>query len=55
MIERKKNLPNDKTESSLWKMDQDEYDWECLNGCPPGFDCNEDQIFACPTGASDTS
>ena len=33
-------------------MDQDEYDWECLNGCPPGFDCNGDQIVACPTGAS---
>ena len=53
IIERKKSLSDGKTDSSLWQMGQDEYNWACLNGCPPGFNCNEDQIFACTTGASD--
>ena len=52
LIENKKDLSVDKTESSLWQMDKDEYDWTCLNGCPPGFHCNGHRMAVCPTGAS---
>ena len=29
-----------------------EFDWECLSGCPPGFDCSNKRIEICQSGAS---
>ena len=39
--------------SPLWQMGKDEYNWTCLEGCPPGFHCDGDKMSVCPTGASD--
>ena len=36
----------------IWNRDLFEFDWECLSGCPPGFDCSNDKIEICQSGAS---
>lgn len=43
-------------EKKLWSIDEDSYDWSCLIGCPPGFDCSdypEKPIKPCYHGFSD--
>ena len=36
----------------VWDKDLFEFDWECLSGCPPGFDCSSKRIEICQSGAS---
>ena len=50
IIQKHVNSTTDK-EKTLWRMDED-YDWSCLTGCPPGFDCSENAIKTCFHGAS---
>ena len=48
--------PNTGTEvenKTLWSIDEDSYDWACLTGCPPGFDCSKKPIEPCWHGYSD--
>ena len=54
MIENQENTP-DTPEEALWRIDEDLYDWACLSGCPPGFDCSkypDEPIAPCYHGAS---
>ena len=48
--------PNNGTEiekKTLWSIDEDSYNWACLTGCPPGFDCSNDPIEPCNHGYYD--
>ena len=51
IIQKHVNSTTDSKEKTLWKIDED-YDWSCLTGCPPGFECSENAIKTCPSGAS---
>ena len=54
MIENQENT-SDTHEEPLWRIDEDLYDWACLSGCPPGFECSEDPnepLTPCHHGAS---
>ena len=55
IIENHENQTSDNEENKLWRIDEDLYDWSCLTGCPPGFDCSEypnQPIKPCHHGAS---
>lgn len=56
IIENHENQTSDIEENKLWRIDEDSYDWSCLTGCPPGFDCSGypgKPIKPCHHGASD--
>ena len=51
IISNHENSTTDSKENILLRIDED-YDWSCLIGCPPGFDCSGNVLETCPFGAS---
>ena len=39
-------------QKDIWDKALFEFDWSCLSGCPPGFDCSNKRIEICQSGAS---
>ena len=39
-------------QKDVWDKDSFKFDWECLAGCPPGFQCPNGRIEICMSGAA---
>ena len=53
IISNHENSTTDNKETILLRIDED-YDWSCLTGCPPGFKCSGNSLETCPFGASNS-
>ena len=53
IIENRQKLANSIPEEAIWRNNEDYYNWACLSGCPPGFDCSKRPMQPCFHGYSD--